>query len=45
MNTQYTRGSSSFNSSKETVEYHDKKPLIVSDPIMGDDGELYPGLS
>ncbi len=30
---------------KEIVEYHDKKPLIVSDPIMEDDGELYPGLS
>lgn len=30
---------------KEIIAYHDKKPLIISDPIMGDDGELYPGLS
>ncbi|NLC65355.1 MAG: phosphomethylpyrimidine kinase [Clostridium sp.] len=30
---------------KEIIKYHDKKPLIISDPIMGDDGELYPGLS
>lgn len=30
---------------KEIVKYHDKKPLIISDPIMGEDGELYPGLS
>ncbi|NLC02782.1 MAG: hypothetical protein GX787_00700 [Tissierellia bacterium] len=29
----------------EIVEYHYKKPLIISDPIMGDHGELYPGLS
>ncbi|MDD3356555.1 MAG: bifunctional hydroxymethylpyrimidine kinase/phosphomethylpyrimidine kinase [Dysgonamonadaceae bacterium] len=30
---------------KEIIQYHHKKPLIISDPIMGDDGELYPGLS
>ncbi len=30
---------------KEIISYHDKKPLIICDPIMGDDGELYPGLS
>lgn len=30
---------------KEIIGYHDKKPLIISDPIMGDDGSLYPGLS
>lgn len=30
---------------KDIIKYHDKKPLIISDPIMGDDGELYPGLS
>src|SRR5699024_1512956 len=30
---------------KEIIQYHDRKPLIISDPIMGDDGELYPGLS
>ena len=30
---------------KEIIDYHDKKPLIISDPIMGDEGELYPGLS
>lgn len=30
---------------KEIIKYHDKKPLIISDPIMGDDGDLYPGLS
>lgn len=26
------------------VAYHDVKPLIITDPIMGDDGELYHGL-
>lgn len=30
---------------KDIIKYHDKKPLIISDPIMGDHGELYPGLS
>ncbi|HZK00736.1 MAG TPA: bifunctional hydroxymethylpyrimidine kinase/phosphomethylpyrimidine kinase, partial [Tissierellaceae bacterium] len=30
---------------KEIINYHHKKPLIISDPIMGDNGELYPGLS
>ena len=30
---------------KEIIEYHHEKPLIISDPIMGDNGELYPGLS
>lgn len=30
---------------KEIIKYHDKKPLIISDPIMGDNGTLYPGLS
>ena len=30
---------------KEIIQYHDEKPLIISDPIMGDNGELYPGLS
>lgn len=30
---------------KEIIAYHDKKPLIITDPIMGDEGELYPGLS
>lgn len=30
---------------KEIIAYHDKKPLIISDPIMGDKGVLYPGLS
>ncbi len=30
---------------KEIIQYHDKRPLIISDPIMGDDGELYKGLS
>lgn len=30
---------------KDIFEYHDKKPLVISDPIMGDNGELYPGLS
>lgn len=30
---------------KEIIKYHHKKPLIISDPIMGDHGELYPGLS
>ena len=30
---------------KEIVDYHHKRPLIISDPIMGDHGELYPGLS
>lgn len=30
---------------KEIIKYHDKKPLIICDPIMGDNGELYPGLS
>ena len=30
---------------KEIIEYHHKKPLIICDPIMGDNGELYPGLS
>lgn len=30
---------------KEIIAYHDKKPLIITDPIMGDNGELYQGLS
>lgn len=30
---------------KEIINYHDKRPLIISDPIMGDNGQLYPGLS
>ena len=30
---------------KEIIHYHHEKPLIISDPIMGDNGELYPGLS
>ncbi len=30
---------------KDIIKYHDKKPLIITDPIMGDKGELYPGLS
>lgn len=30
---------------KDIIKYHDKKPLIISDPIMGDNGELYPGLA
>lgn len=30
---------------KEIIEYHDEKPLIICDPIMGEDGQLYPGLS
>lgn len=30
---------------KEIIKYHHKKPLIITDPIMGDNGQLYPGLS
>ena len=30
---------------KDIISYHDKRPLIITDPIMGDNGELYPGLS
>ncbi|MGO1470085.1 MAG: PfkB family carbohydrate kinase [Tissierella sp.] len=30
---------------KDIIKYHDKKPLVISDPIMGDDGKLYSGLS
>lgn len=30
---------------KEIIEWHEKKPLVVVDPIMGDGGEVYPGLS
>ncbi len=30
---------------KDLIAYHKERPLIISDPIMGDDGELYPGLS
>lgn len=30
---------------KDIVKYHDKKPLIICDPVMGDNGQLYPGLS
>ncbi|MDO5718539.1 MAG: PfkB family carbohydrate kinase [Tissierellia bacterium] len=29
---------------EELIEFHDEKPLIITDPIMGDDGELYHGL-
>lgn len=30
---------------KEIVTYQEKKPFIISDPIMGENGHLYPGLS
>ena len=30
---------------KEIIDYHDRRPLIISDPIMGDDGVIYTGLS
>lgn len=30
---------------KEIINYHHKKPLVICDPIMGDNGKLYPGLS
>ncbi|MDN6295880.1 MAG: bifunctional hydroxymethylpyrimidine kinase/phosphomethylpyrimidine kinase [Alkalibacterium sp.] len=30
---------------KEIINYHDRKPFIISDPIMGENGEIYPGLS
>ncbi|MGO1653080.1 bifunctional hydroxymethylpyrimidine kinase/phosphomethylpyrimidine kinase [Senegalia sp. (in: firmicutes)] len=30
---------------KDIVNYHKKKPVIISDPIMGDNGNIYPGLS
>ncbi|QKF86789.1 pyridoxamine kinase [Campylobacter blaseri] len=30
---------------KEIINYQSKKPLIISDPIMGDHGKLYNGLS
>lgn len=30
---------------KEIIDWHEKKPFIVVDPIMGDGGEVYPGLS
>lgn len=29
----------------EIIAYHDKKPFIITDPIMGDDGTLYHGVS
>lgn len=30
---------------KEIIDAHEEKPLIISDPIMGDGGQIYPGLS
>lgn len=30
---------------EELINYHKQKPLIITDPIMGDHGNLYPGLS
>lgn len=30
---------------KEIINYHDEKPFIISDPIMGENGNIYPGLS
>lgn len=30
---------------KDIIKHHDEKPLIISDPIMGDGGKLYPGLA
>lgn len=30
---------------KEIADYQEKKPLIIADPIMGDGGSIYPGLS
>ncbi len=30
---------------KEIIEWHDRKPLVIVDPIMGDGGAVYPGLS
>lgn len=30
---------------KELIDYHKTKPLVITDPIMGDEGKLYEGLS
>lgn len=30
---------------KEIIAYQEKTPFVISDPIMGENGELYPGLS
>ncbi len=30
---------------EEIINWHEKKPLVIVDPIMGDEGSIYPGLS
>jgi len=30
---------------KEIIDLHENRPIIISDPIMGDGGRIYPGLS
>lgn len=30
---------------KDVINQHDEKPLVISDPVMGDGGQLYPGLA
>lgn len=30
---------------KDVINQHDEKPLVISDPVMGDGGHLYPGLA
>lgn len=30
---------------EEIISWHDEKPLVIVDPIMGDEGSIYPGLS
>lgn len=30
---------------RDIIDKHDKKPFVVVDPIMGDGGQVYPGLS
>lgn len=30
---------------EEIINWHEEKPLVISDPIMGDSGKIYPGLS
>ena len=29
---------------REIIDWHEERPLVISDPIMGDGGKVYPGL-
>ncbi len=30
---------------EEIINWHDERPLVIADPIMGDGGQVYPGLA